>query len=362
MKIVIHSFNYSGNDAGIALVTRNIASRLNHEIHIIAQNINIITKKELPEEEEMHNCHIHRLKRSKIPLLGTMAYFYKVLKKTREINPDVFHEQELCGIGYFVKKYLKKPVLVFAHGIDVFGRQPLLTKILKKLDIKNADVVVSNTIQLGEAIKERFYSREVKLVRNGINLKDFEHEKEKSKSRCVVMTGVGRLMPTKGFQTAIEALGMIKDRIDFRYEIMGTGDYEEELKKLAKEKDIEKNVVFLGQIKHDEVVKNLINSDLLVFPTYHTETCSLVLLEAMASGLPIITTNIQANPELVEEGKGGFLVEPKNPEKLSEKIVEMLSDRKRMLEFGRFNKENAKLFDWSIIAKQMESAYFEAVK
>jgi glycosyltransferase involved in cell wall biosynthesis len=359
MKIALHSFNYSGNDAGIAIVTRNSLSRLagRHDIHIICQNKNIITNETLKENEEMHGCHVHRISRSKIPLIGTLIYFYKAIIKIKNIHPDVFHEQELCGIGYLTKKLSGIPYLVFCHGIDVFGRQPFLTKILKKLDIKNADAVIANTLQLAETIKKKFYDRKIELIRNGINLEEFRLKKENSKGTTRFI-GVGRLIPSKGFQYAIEALAIIKkDIAPFEYYIIGVGEHESELKALAKSKGVEKEIIFRGKMPHSEVVKNLARADVFLFPTHHTETCSLAILEAMASGLPIITTNFQANPELVEEGKGGFLAPTENVAALAEKIREMISDKKRMLEFGKFNKEKAKSFDWEIIAKQLEEVY-----
>lgn len=115
MRVVIHSFNYSGNDSGIGLITRNSAKRManKHEIHIISQRKNVLTN-ELPlKRETLHGCTIHRIKRSSIPIIGALKYFWDVLRITKKLKPDLFHEQELFGIGFFCKKIIRNTLYRF---------------------------------------------------------------------------------------------------------------------------------------------------------------------------------------------------------------------------------------------------------
>jgi len=306
MKVAIHSYNYTGNDAGIALVTRNTTKRLahKHDIHIITQHRNVLTQKLLPREEVMHNCTVHRIPRSKIPVIGTLIYFARVLLLLRTLKPDILHEQELCGIGYLAKKFLAIPYLTFAHGIDVFGAQPLLARFLKKRSLEQATVRVSNTEQMAEYIKKNWINKPIEIIHNGIDVASFDLPKKKHTGIHLIATG--RLIPAKGYQTTLKALpAILAKHNNVHFSIIGDGKYEPELRTLTQELHLEDHVTFVGRIPHQEVMQKIINSDICVFPTYHTETCSLVLLEALAAGIPIVTTDWQANAEILIEGKGG---------------------------------------------------------
>jgi len=262
---------------------------------------------------------------------------------------------------FFVKKLLGIPYIVFGHGTDVYGKVGPILNYLKKIDIKNANRVVMSTIHESEYVKKRYYNRGVDLVRNGISVSEFKYKKEQWDQIRLIQ--VGRLIDIKSYDTSLKAIAKIIVKFPSIYfTIIGSGREEKKLKELTKSLKLDNHITFLGQVDHDIVREKLTNSDIFIFPTYGTEACPLVVVEAMAAGLPIITTTMPANSELVEEGKGGFLIDIKNKDQLAEKIEYLIKQKKVAKAFGEFNKKKAMLFDWDDIARNLEVVYQKAVK
>lgn len=120
------------------------------------------------------------------------------------------------------------------------------------------------------------------------------------------LLSVGRLQFEKGLASFIEAAAMVPE---FPVKIVGRGPEEERLKSLARSKGAN-HIEFLGVLPPDEVTKIRRRAEAFLLPTLLYENASIALLEAMADGLPCLATRIGGNPELVEDGANGFLVQP----------------------------------------------------
>ena len=100
----------------------------------------------------------------------------------------------------------------------------------------------------------------------------------------------------------------------------------------------------------------MIASDIFVLPSL-SEGFPLTILEAMASGLPIVTTRVRGLPEIVKDAENGFLVEPKNPGQLADKILLILGDDGLREKIARNNSQRAKQYSWQTVAKNLEEIY-----
>src|SRR5690606_16438253 len=133
---------------------------------------------------------------------------------------------------------------------------------------------------------------------------------------------VARLSPEKDFPTLLRAVQKVVYLYpDFRLKIVGDGEERTRLELLAKELEIDRNVQFLGERKD---VPQLLQDAGFFVSSSKTEGISLTLLEAMAVGLPIVTTSVGGNPEIVVDGETGKLVPPRDPDALGTAIIEML--------------------------------------
>ena len=148
---------------------------------------------------------------------------------------------------------------------------------------------------------------------------------------AVMLISVGELNENKNNQVIVRALGKLKDR-NVHYVLCGVGNKEPELKALVQEVGVANNVHFLG---YRTDVKELMNtSDIFVMPSFR-EGLSRSIMEAMASGLPCIASKIRGNVDLLEDGKGGFLVPVDDTDVIAEKLKVLASDaelRKKMSE------------------------------
>ncbi|HIH97292.1 MAG TPA: glycosyltransferase [Thermoplasmata archaeon] len=170
----------------------------------------------------------------------------------------------------------------------------------------------------------------IEVVPNGVNTDQFEplNKEEQRKwmenyfrvefSSDLNIINVGRLSPEKGLRYLIESLKYLDP--ETKLFIVGDGSEKNNLKRLVKKRDLENNVIFMGKITHDELPKILNAMDVFVLPAISMEGFSNSMLEAMACGLPIVTTPIGAGAEVIKEGIGE-VVETKNPEKLADGII-----------------------------------------
>src|SRR5207248_2205806 len=167
---------------------------------------------------------------------------------------------------------------------------------------------------------------------------------------------VARLSPEKDIATLLQAVALIaKKTPGFRLEIAGDGPCKPELLRLANQLGIETNVTFLGEVR--DVAALLAKARLFVLSSL-TEGISLTLLEAMARGLPVVTTRVGGNPEVVVEGETGLLVPPRAPAELAAAMVHLLRSpdtRRRMGQAGRCRVEQH--FDVRRMVAEYEGHY-----
>ena len=131
---------------------------------------------------------------------------------------------------------------------------------------------------------------------------------------------------------------LLKD-FDLKLVIVGTGEYLENLKRLAKEKGVLDKVIFAGKVTDEEMIKYYNLANVFVFPTLRVEAFGIVVAEAMACGKPAIATRIGGIPTVVDDNKNGFLIERGNLKELKNKILMLLKDDKLAKRIGKAARE-----------------------
>jgi colanic acid/amylovoran biosynthesis glycosyltransferase len=177
--------------------------------------------------------------------------------------------------------------------------------------------------------------REKTLVhRMGINPREF------ARARCWVRPGepiriltIGRLVEKKGIAYGIEAVSqLIQQRRQVEYRIIGDGRLKESLQALIRERGVEDQIKLLGWKNREETRELLGQSDILLTPSVtgndgDEEGIPVVLMEAAAHGLPLVSTHHSAIPELVRDGENGYLVPEKDAQAISDKLVYLIDRR-----------------------------------
>ncbi len=251
-----------------------------------------------------------------------IAFLYRAYIPTRIFGfllgiPNISSVQDTLQWMNSLQIFLEKITAIF--GTVIYSCSNAITRtLLHDLGIKRERVVtIPNSIDVDSfSIK---INREEKLRELGL------------KSNLKIVGTVCRLHePKKGVKVLLEAAKKLQKEIRFQLLIVGTGKDEKMLRLMAERERI--NALFLGE--REDVIEILQLIDVFVLSSLY-EGLPVSILEAMAAGNPIVSTNVEGNKEVVLDGKTGFLVEPGNPCELAEKIKKLLEDEKMRKDFGK---------------------------
>jgi glycosyltransferase involved in cell wall biosynthesis len=137
---------------------------------------------------------------------------------------------------------------------------------------------------------------------------------------------VGRISGKKGVETAIDAIGIASENYDIRFDIYGDGKIESRLRRSVTEASLSSEICFHGWTEHDALPSVYRNADATLVPSVVHESFGLTIVESMSQGTPVITTDIGAQNELVEDGQTGFLVEPRSAEEIASLLQRLAED------------------------------------
>lgn len=161
----------------------------------------------------------------------------------------------------------------------------------------------------------------------------------------------------KGIDVLLRSLPLVVRHHDVVLNIIGTGPRLEQHTALAEELNVHRYVNFFGFIEHDKMPAYYAQADLFILPS-RRESFGLVLVEAMACGVPVVATTAGAIPEVVEHGVTGLLVPPDDPEALAGAMNSLLSDPNRMKAMGARGKQRVeKYFTWDKVAERVIEGY-----
>jgi glycosyltransferase involved in cell wall biosynthesis len=311
-------------------LTRELV-RQGHEVDIVTMGY-----KGLPREEDVNGVHVYRLPcirtRKSVCYSPEMATYIAaalpfVLNLTKRNRYDLNHTHFILPdgfIAYILKKRRGLPYVITAHGSDVPGYNPHRFKMMHKFlsplwrkIIHSAEKIICPSRALQKLIVESGSLAPVEHIPNGLATEDFNPGRPKQKRVLLV----SRVLERKGFQFFLEAMDCLDE--DYEVNIVGEGPYLPVLKSLAARQT--KKVQFLGWMDHAAGgIKELYEtSQIFVFPS-EAENFPIVLLEAMASGMAIITTGGTGCAEVV--GDTGLLIESRNSESIRKALRRLLNE------------------------------------
>jgi len=204
----------------------------------------------------------------------------------------------------------------------------------------------------------------------GVDLSSFKapvtmQKIQKSSDGKTILT-VGRLIDWKGTDYLIEALPEVLSRIpEARLMIIGRGPMEGSLRQKVKDLRLEEHVEFLGTVSDDDLRDYYRSADVFVLPSINlngrTEGLGVVVLEAMASGCPVIGSNVGGIPDIITDGENGILVPERDPHILAREIIHLLSDKERCQSLKSHGYERVReQFSWTRISDSFLSVYLLA--
>jgi colanic acid/amylovoran biosynthesis glycosyltransferase len=220
-----------------------------------------------------------------------------------------------------------------AHGADIAGAD---ARVLAA-KVRDADFVVCisdyGRSQLMALVEEQHWDR-IHVVRCGVDLASYCASGTPSANGVPTVLAVGRLVPLKGHAVLLEAISLLNGAGEpIRATIIGDGPRRAALEQRARVLGIADHVRFTGTVGQDEIGAYYERADVFCLPSF-IEGIPVVLLEAMASGVPVVASRITGIPELVEDGTSGLLVPPGRSDLLAQALHSLLADVGRRAELA----------------------------
>lgn len=267
---------------------------------------------------------------------------------------DLVHAHWLIPQG-IVQGFFKKPYLVTGHGGDVTSLNKGFVRGLKIRTLKKAAYVTVVSKHLLNEVRNLYPVNNIKVISMGCNTekfdKEFKIENYFQQGNKKVILFAGRLAEKKGVTYIIKAM----HKIDAILVIVGDGPLKEELMHQASQ--LKEKVVFLGAKTHDELKTIYASSDIFVAPSVTAkdgdqEGFGLVILEAMASGLPVVASRSGGITDLIIHHENGLLTEEKDIDGIIENVNLLINDHKIYKRLSVCAIDTAKKYDYKNIAKQ----------
>ena len=366
MRILILNSEYPPIGGGAGNASAHIAAQLERLGHTVA----VVTSRfgALPHQEQNGGVTIYRipgLRRRQdrsnpleqvIFILSLSFWIINLIPRFKPHATLAFFGVPCGAAAWLIKKLYNIPYVISLRGGDVPGFRPYDFHIYHKLVApflriiwRNAAAVVANSEglrQLATAFDSRF---KIPIIPNGIDLYSYKTaDRDWTFPRLL---SAGRIVHQKGLDLAMRALGGLKD-LNWEWQIAGDGPQMHELQSLAKQLGIGDRILFLGWQSREQLMKCYQQANVFLFPSRH-EGMPNALLEAMASGLPVIASCIAGNEELVVDGETGYLVPSEDIESLQAALKQLLSDPASREQMGRASRQYVEAnYSWESTAQQ----------
>lgn len=272
---------------------------------------------------------------------ASLTYYYKVMLFLGIGHIDIFYCQYGPNGNFAVllkELGIKARIIVMFHGYDIRRGIEQGGKIYEKV-FKSADYLLSISdynyrylVEFGAPVEK------IKVHPVGIDLKRYQYiDRPEAPQDLIKIISVGRLVKEKGMAAGIRAVHCLSrehPQLRFEYVIIGSGPLRDDLEALVKGLGMTDKVRFFGACLQESVIESLNKAHIFLLPSV-AEALPVVLMEAMAVGLPVVATNVGSVKQLVINGKSGYLVEAEDISAMSERLNYIISNPRHGKELGK---------------------------
>ncbi|MGC8874220.1 MAG: glycosyltransferase [Chloroflexia bacterium] len=314
---------------------------------------------------------------------GLFGGLWALLRVARQVHPDLLHVHWVLPngpVGALAAARLGVPLVLSLHGSDIY--LPERHRWLRPIagwTFRRASAISACSGDLAQrAVALGADPRKLRVIPYGADRETFRpafpEERERVRAelgvapREALLLAVGRLVRKKGFDVLLRAMPrVLAEAGPVRLALLGQGDLREELQRLARELGVEERVWMPGAVERDRLPALFRSCDLLVVPSMHDEKGNVdglpnVLLEGMASGVPIVASRVAGIPQVIADGETGLLVPEKDPEALAAAIVRLLRAPELRAHLGqRARRRVEEELNWPSVARQFVQLYTDAL-
>ena len=336
MKVNVCIVTFPLSEAGYTPLSNlvNLLSRLANKVYVISGGEAL---ERLKDKEKVRSLKVtHRIScNALMRIINYVNTQLKILQYVVTVSKEAdlfvfFIGGEGLLIPILALKLLRKKILLMPGGIanKVYSvRKDPISKFMSLLVSINFTLTDTLIVYSHRLVREANLARyQHKIAIAHEHFVDFTKFaiKKKVDERSNLVGYIGRLSEEKGILNLIEAVPFVlKGKADTRFIICGKGSLADRVQNLMKAEGVEAQVRLIGWVAHEDVPQYLNELKMLVLPSF-TEGLPNVILEAMACGTPVLATPVGAIPDIIKDGKTGFLLKFNDPEHIADRIVELL--------------------------------------
>lgn len=373
MRIAIVCYPTFGGSGVVATELGLELARRGHEIHFITYSQPVRLALLNP------NVHYHEVNVPEYPLFHYQPYELalssKLVDMVKLYKIEVLHVHYAIPhayAGYMAKQMLKDegidvPMVTTLHGTDItlVGNHPFY-KPAVTFSINKSDFVTSVSQSLKDDTLKLFnIKNEIQVIPNFIELDPIDQGTKTPCQRSVmaneeerIITHISNFRKVKRIPDVIKIFHAIQNEIPSKLMMVGEGPEKEKAEQLCEELGISDKVIFFGN--SNEIDKILCQTDLFLLPS-KTESFGLVALEAMACGVPVISSNAGGLPEVNRDGFSGYLSEVGDVKGMAKNALKILKDNTQLVQFKKNALITAQQFDIKKILPLYEDLYQRAI-
>lgn len=371
MNIAIVCYPTFGGSGVVATELGLALARKGHQVHFITYSYPVRL-----DFLEM-NIHFHEVHVEEYPLFHYQPYELALSSKMAYViktyHIDILHVHYAIPhayAGYMAKQMLKRegievPMVTTLHGTDItlVGNHPTYKEAVT-FSINESDIVTSVSESLKQDTLRLFrIDKDIKVIPNFTNIK-----KSKETSPCkrtvmakpeeLIVTHISNFRKVKRIDDVVRIFYGIQQKLPAKLIMVGDGPEREIADQLCKDLGIKSKVLFLGNTS--DIDRILCFTDLFLLPSA-SESFGLSALEAMAAGVPVVSSNTGGLPEVNEEGISGYLCPIGDVKAMAEKAIYILEDKARLAQFKQNARKVAERFDEDKIVPMYEALYYSAI-
>jgi len=376
-KSIFGKYQWGGAEIVAYTLSKQMSKR-GHEVKVFTTSANSYNSVEKDEKLEVYRFSTKiSIEKGSLPI----KMFFECLNHTLDLVHVHFTTPAADLAGLWYKKRRNVPLIITYHGDwqENYGKLIrrmavyLYNRIFVDRILSEADVIVSpSEYYIDESRFLKKYKDKIVVIPNGINLEDFEIGKSKEECREIlgldkdkeIILFVGALINYKGPDVLLRAMSIVFNKhSNAELVLVGNGPMRRELEELAKKLSIEKNVRFAGFVKERMKPFYYKAADIFCLPsTMTTEVFPLVLLEASASEIPMVVSDLNTFKCIIENEYNGIVTKRGDPKSLADAIIYLLENEEVRKRMGKNAKKKVENYSWERIAEMTEKVYQMVLK